>query len=141
MCISPGLLQGPTPPTPTPPAAAPRPDALPGPYATSLSPNDEAKFQLWVKQNKIPWQDTSRADYDMRGYWKAQQSGDVNAKRSANQHFPDTYKTPYDMSFSNESKYATPAAPSWKGNKLVDKRGNVVFDEDLGSDGEQESRQ
>lgn len=118
------------PPSPTPPAAPPRGDAKPGPYVTRLAPADEQKFQSWVKQNKIPWQDDPKADYDMRGFWQAQQKGDPEAKRAANLHFPDTYKTPYHRSFSNESKYALSNAPHWKGNKLIDSKGSVVFDED-----------
>jgi hypothetical protein len=114
---------------PKPPAAAPRPDALPGPYTTALEPNEEKQFQGWVKQNSIPWRDDPKSDYDMRGFWKAQQQGDPDAKRAANLHFPDTYKTPYHKSFSNESKYATFAAPHWEGNKLIDTKGALVFDE------------
>ncbi|MGH7240009.1 MAG: hypothetical protein ACREHG_08075, partial [Candidatus Saccharimonadales bacterium] len=30
----------------------------PGAYVTKLSPQDEQKFQQWVKANKPPWQDT-----------------------------------------------------------------------------------
>jgi hypothetical protein len=120
----------PIPPPPTPPAGPPRPDALPGPYITQLHPEDETKFQQWVKDNKIPWQDSPTADYDMRGFWKAQVSGDPNAQRAANLHFPDTYKTPYHRSFSNESKYATPAAPRWvNNNQQVDPHGNVTWDD------------
>lgn len=110
--------------------ALPRPDAKPGSYTTKLEPKDEQKFQQWVKENKIPWRDEAKADYDMRGFWKAQQTGDPNAKRSTkNMHFPDTYKTPYHKSFSNESKYATKDAPHWVGDKLVDKNGKVIVDE------------
>lgn len=114
---------------PQPPAAPPRPDALPGPYATSLSSNDETQFQTWVKTNRVPWQDGPQSDYDLRGYWKAKQSGDPNAKQAANQHFPDTWKTPYHATFSNQSQYALPIAPHWKGNTLLDHRGNVVYQE------------
>ncbi|HVA94427.1 MAG TPA: hypothetical protein VNI36_05925 [Candidatus Dormibacteraeota bacterium] len=96
----------------------------PGPYTTKLAPADEQKFQQWVKQNKVPWQDTPTADYDMRGYWKAQQAGNKYAKTAINPqdhlpHYPDTWKTPYDATFSNESQYATPSAPHWEGNRLV----------------------
>ena len=90
-----------------------------GPYITKLSAAEEQRFKLWVKQNKIPWQDTANADYDMRGYWKAQQMGNPIAARAANLHFPDQWKTPYDATFSNESQYATHAAPHWVGNTLV----------------------
>jgi hypothetical protein len=118
------------PPTPPPPAGPPRPDALPGPYTTQLSPAEEIQFQQWIKANKIPWQDSPTADYDMRGYWKAQQSGDPNAKQGANLHFPDTYKTPYHRSFSNESKYALPVAPHWTNqNQQVDPHGKVTWDD------------
>src|SRR4249920_2203507 len=82
--------------------------AKPGSYTTKLPRPDEAKFQQWVKTNNVPWQDSPTADYDMRGYWKAQQGGDPNAKQAGNLHFPDTYKTPYHKTFSNESKYALP---------------------------------
>ncbi len=44
-------------------------------------------------------------------------------------HFPDTYKTPYHKTFSNESIYALPTAPHWEGDQLVDQNGNIVFDD------------
>lgn len=101
------------------PQNVPSPYATPGPYTTTLAPDEEQQFQGWVKSNKLPWQDGPTSDYDMRGFWKAQQAGDPNARRAANLHFPDTYKTPYHKSFSNESKYATKRAPHWEGDKLV----------------------
>src|SRR5258707_7379828 len=72
--------------------------AKPGPYATPLSSDDEQDFQQWIKANKVPWKDSPTADYDMRGYWKAQQSGDAQAKTEVNAvdhlpHYPDTWKT------------------------------------------------
>lgn len=105
--------------------------AKPGSYTTKLDPKMETSFQKWVKANRIPWQDSPTADYDMRGYYKAMISGDPKAKRaSSNLHFPDTWKTPYDRSFSNESMYATHDAPHWVGNTLVTPDGRVIFDED-----------
>ncbi len=78
-----------------------------GNYVTQLGPQEEAMFQQWVMANKIPWMDEEKADYDMRGFWKAQQMGDPNAVRNAaNAHFPDTWKTPYHKTFSAESIYA-----------------------------------
>ena len=41
---------------------------LGGQFTTPLSAQDEPKFQQWVKQNKVPWQDEPHADYDMRGF-------------------------------------------------------------------------
>lgn len=100
------------------------PHAKPGPYVTSLSPSDEGNFQDWVKSNNVPFDDSPQSDYDMRGYWKAMAAGDKNAKTEINPddhlpHYPDTYKTPYHKTFSNESMYATPDAPHWEGDKLV----------------------
>src|SRR5277367_6414707 len=100
------------------------PYAKPGPYVTSLTSDEEEKFRKWIKENKIPWQDGPKSDYDMRGYWKAQQKGDKYAKTEINHldhkpHYPDTWKTPYHRTFSNESMYALPTAPHWEGDKLV----------------------
>jgi hypothetical protein len=108
--------------------------AKPGPYFTKLTPSEEENFQAWVKAKKVPWQDTPTADYDMRGYWKSLVAGDPNAKQKKSDfdgkmHFPDTYKTPYHKTFSNESKYATSDAPHWEEDRLIDKDGGVVADE------------
>lgn len=52
----------------------------------------------------------------MRGYWNANRG----AAHSSGQHFPDTWKTPYDTTFSRESRYAAANNPlAWKGNVLV----------------------
>lgn len=114
--------------------APPRADALPGPYQTKLEPQHEAKFQSWVKDNKIPWKDEPKADYDMRGYYKDNiAKGDDVRKMSQfdnKPHFPDTYKTPYHESFSNESQYADKAkAPHWEGDKLINNDGSLRKDE------------
>lgn len=95
------------------------------PWMTKLQPWEEAMFRLWVKANKIPFDPNNAvADYDMRGYWKALISGDPKAKQSASTgHFPDTWKTPFHQSFSNESIYRTPNAPHWEKDKLVPFKG------------------
>jgi hypothetical protein len=111
--------------------------AKPGPYTTPLSLIDELKFQQWVKDNNVPWQDTPKADYDMRGFYKAAMQGKASTAINPFDnkiHYPDTFKTPYHKSFSMESQYATPNAPSWVGNDdsgyaLQDKLGNVLVDE------------
>lgn len=104
-------------------------------YQTSLSADQETKFEQWVKTNHIPFDPSEdHPDYDMRGYWQdiASKGG---SKTAVNQndgkiHFPDTYKTPYHHSFSNESKYATSDAPRWvNDHQLADAQGNVLFDE------------
>lgn len=112
-----------------------RPDAKPGPYITQLSPDDEAKFQTWVKRNNIPMEnDTATSDYDMRGYYKDNVLGAGGVKTKVSRfdnrpHFPDTYKTPYHRTFSNESRYALPTAPHWDGDRLIDNSGRVIADE------------
>jgi len=103
--------------------------AIPGPYETPLNPNQEKDFRNWVAANKIPFDpDEKIQDYDMRGFYKAMLENKV-ARDPNNMHFPDTFKTPYHESFSNESQYANFDAPRWIDNRLIDRTGNVVFDE------------
>jgi hypothetical protein len=100
--------------------------AKPGPYQTKLSPRQESAFRQWVRKNKVPFDPHAKTvDYDMRGFYKA--TGGTWAGGRA--HFPDTFKTPYDTTFSSESKYATTNNPFvWRGSKLIDRRtGQVVF--------------
>ena len=101
-------------------------------YQTNLGKDNEESFRHWVSVNKQRLQDYNpdnpKGDYDMRGWWLAN-----NGTPAPQGHFPDTYKTPYHQSFSNESKYAKQDAPRWKDNgktwDLVDKTGKVVFSE------------
>lgn len=45
-------------------------------------------------------------------------------------HFPDTYKTPRHVSFSQKSKYATADAPEWnERDQLVRRDGAIYFEE------------
>ena len=107
-----------------------QPSATRGPYQTQLSPDEETQFRQWVKQKQVPFDPgVATQDYDMRGYWKAQQSGLEKPWKGSGAHFPDTYKTPYDTSFSGESKYAQPGTPwAWHGDDLIDTRtGQIVF--------------
>jgi hypothetical protein len=113
--------------------------AQPGPYQTRLPSGDETRFQKWVKQNQIPFDNSPTADYDMRGFWQAAQQGNPVASTAVSPfdhriHYPDIWKTPYHRSFSNESMYATPNAPHWVGDDqngyaLVDNQGHIVSDE------------
>lgn len=105
-------------------------------YQTALAPDEEAQFRAWVAAKKVPFNPNEPAsDYDMRGFWKALQSGDPRATTGINPndhklHFGDAWKTPYHQSFSRESEYAQPTAPYWVGAQyLVTPEGRVVFDE------------
>ena len=112
-----------------------------GKYITQLSPQEENKFQSWAKSNPQLVQgelNNPNPDYDVRGRWKAERAGDPLAKlvRSpydGKLHANDKWKTPYHRTFSRESIYATPDAPQWVGNKLIDKSGNVLADETPGN--------
>jgi hypothetical protein len=103
------------------------PFSAPGPYQTSLTPDEESRFRTWVTQNRVEFDvNDPKEDYDMRGFWK----GSGGAPTGAQPFYPDTYKTPYDSDFSNQSQYATPDNPFvWKdGATLIDKRdGSTVF--------------
>ena len=100
---------------------------------TKLTPEQEKQFMAWVQANKVPFDPKDKyPDYDMRGYYLSLMKGGAD-KPSVNAvdqrlHYPDTYKTPYHESFSKESQWATDKAPMWKGEKLVDSTGNIVFE-------------
>lgn len=111
--------------------------ALPGPYQTALNPIAELLFKLWVAQNAVPFDPRAQVpqDYDMRGFYQALTSGDPRAQSAVNPndqqfHYPDYWKTPYHESFSADSQWAAPGAPSWNAqDQLVDPAGAVIFDE------------
>lgn len=115
-----------------------RPFALAGPshwdwpYQTGLGSRKNAnEFAEWVRKKHVPFDLSARiVDYDMRGYWKKTKGRGWHR----GSHFPDTFKTPYDTTFSHESKYATRDNPFyWHGDKLVDTRnGQVIFAADGG---------
>lgn len=106
-------------------------------YNTSLNPQEEVAFRAWLTQNNVPFDPSqSVTDYDMRGYWKALQSGDPNAKGGVDPndqklHYPDYWKTPYHETFSKESQWADKAkAPYWTvDDKLVLPDGTVLYDD------------
>lgn len=104
-------------------------------YLTTLPAHQEQQFQNWVSQNKVPFDPSPTADYDMRGYWQGLQSKDPHAISGVNSndnalHFSDWWKTPYHESFSNESQWALPNAPRWNDrDQLIGPDGSVVFDE------------
>jgi len=112
------------------------PYAQGAPYRTKLSDSEEKQFRQWLKDTGNPSKfdpDAKMADYDMRGYWKEQasQGRNLTGINPVDQrlHFTDLYKTPYDTTFSAESKYAKPGTPfHWKDNTLVDtSTGQTVF--------------
>lgn len=101
--------------------------AVAGPYQTTLTGPQETAFRAWLTARNVPFDFAATiVDYDMRGYWK---NIVLPGGTWTGGHFPDTYKTPYDTSFSKESIYATGANPfEWRGEKLIDTRdGSIVF--------------
>lgn len=99
-------------------------------YQTQLDPATEKQFRDWVAKNNVPFAPNDKTtDYDMRGYYQAMMQGNAPKWSGADSHFPDTFKTPYDTTFSAESQYATPDNPfKWQGDNLVDSRtGALVF--------------
>ncbi len=121
------------------------PFATAGPYLTVLSSGDETAFRAWVTANSVPVDpDEDPSDYDMRGFYEASViENTIPDWTGGDSHFPDTYKTPYDTTFSKQSQYATEDCPfDWVPNPwsahpggdgpddwiLVDARdGQIVF--------------
>lgn len=107
-----------------------------GNFNTELNPLQELLFRSWIDKNKVPFNpDSSKSDYDMRGFFSAMQSGDPRANASMNQndsqmHYPDYWKTPYHETFSSESRWAKPVAPKWnEQDQLIAPSGRILFDE------------
>lgn len=98
--------------------------AKPGPYQTRLSPKEEERFHKWAHRFKKKQGITVNKEYDYRGWWR---SASINERHKAihkGGHFTDKYKTPYDTSFSNQSKYSKKNNPDkWR----KDKNGNWVL--------------
>lgn len=108
-------------------------------YTTPLHLLQEMAFRQWLKEGKNdPRQyfnpDQQNPDYDMRGFYKAQLENDPRAQSSVDPydkrvHFTDPWKTPLHESFSDQSMWAGPNAPSWNNrDQLVNKQGQVVKD-------------
>lgn len=105
-------------------------------FNTSLPPDQELAFKTWLSTNDVPFDPTkTTSDYDMRGFWKALQSGDKMAASAIDpndgrMHYPDFWKTPYHATFSNQSQWALPNAPRWTpDDKLVTSDGHIIFDD------------
>ena len=113
-------------------------------YNTPLAPAEELHFRKWLTDNDVPFNpDAKVTDYDMRGFWKALQSGDQRAASAVDTndnrlHYPDYWKTPYHETFSGESQWANPEkAPHWNDkDQLVTPEGEVIFDDRAPKKGE-----
>ena len=109
---------------------------------TFSNDKQEEEFQNWVQTHNIPFDPADPfPDYDMRAYYQDLKSGDTNATPVIDPHdnqihYPDTHKTPYHETFSNESKYAKPGAPSWnEQDQLVLPNGLIIFSPEGGMGG------
>jgi len=71
-------------------------------FNTLLSAAQEQRYRQWAEQTG---RGRDEADYDMRGAWLS------GAGQGQNGHFPDTFKKPNHPTFSDESRYSTPANP------------------------------
>lgn len=99
-------------------------------YQTNLNPGQDFMFDNWAAKNNVPVDLSPHSDYDIKGFFKALMAGKVaNSSISPTDgrpHFPDTYKTPYHRTLSNESIYAGANAPHWEGNKLLSPNGDAI---------------
>lgn len=93
-------------------------------------------FRNWVADNKVPFNPSAPAsDYDMRGFYQALQQGNPIARSAVNpndnrMHYPDYWKNPEHQTFSSESQFAGPDAPSWiNDSQLAAPSGRILYDE------------
>lgn len=104
------------------------------PWTTHLTAGEGERFRGWLEnhqedgQNPGGWKPSRRSDYDMRGFWK-KYHGTPEVNHAPGAHFTDEFKTPYDTSFSAESRYAKPGTPFvWRGGKLINRNnGRVIY--------------
>ena len=91
-------------------------------YNPKLATGDSG-FQEWYRKNTlegkagVPY--TDKQAYD---YYSFYRNGDYKDKSfNIEAHFPDTYKRPDHVTFSDESIYSTPENPggSWKGETYI----------------------
>lgn len=95
-------------------------------FGTILNPDKVNDYYKWLEHMGMK----ETPDYDMKGFYDAMTSGTVAGPQvSANDglpHFTDKFKTPEHESFSSESKFARPGAPSWNElDQLVNVFGGV----------------
>ena len=91
--------------------------ATSGPYQTDLRAK-ESHFQNWSKRFEGHQGIKVNKEYDYRGWWLNASPQERNQAVRKGGHFTDKWKTPYDTSFSNESRYAKPGTPFvWRKNK------------------------
>lgn len=69
-------------------------------FNTELTPEEEAEFQSWAKENN---RERDSYDYDIRDAWKELKSGSMSEDERG--HFGDKYKKPNHPTFSDQSVY------------------------------------
>jgi len=86
---------------------------------TSLSPQQEAQFQAWARQNGIRDVNSPDAHYDYRGFFLATKG--APHPPGSQLHFPDTFKQHGHPTFSVESKYSSGPGDggSWNGETFI----------------------
>lgn len=114
------------------------PFSLGSTMGTQLPMLDEMAFRQWAANNRVPFDPNSAAapDYDMRGYYRGLMQGNPMSRpteinvNDGRPHYTDYFKTPIHQTFSSESQFAGPSAPSWiNDHQLASPGGQIVFDE------------
>jgi hypothetical protein len=107
--------------------------AVEGPYQTQLRGKLKERFHNWAKRYEDNQGIKVNKEYDYRGWWENASPAERHQAIAKGGHFTDKYKTPYDTSFSSESKYAKPGTPLvWRKNAkgesvLVNKKNNRLI--------------
>ena len=96
-----------------------KPKDLTDKFNTSLSPEQEAEFQKWAKDNH---KEKDTYDYDLRGAWLDLTSGKMT--QADNGHLGDKYKKPNHPTFSDQSIYHNNDS---KGGQWIEENGKTSF--------------
>jgi len=75
----------------------------------------EVKGKKFNKGGKVE----ESSDYDYEGYKDAVKRGEIKQREGEGEHYPDTYKLPNHITFSDQSKYSTEQTPggTWVGQE------------------------
>lgn len=90
----------------------------PMPTGEKFGPTEEMAYQKW--KASLPQNLQYEGDYDLRGFYKQNPGFSVS---DPTQHMTDEFKLPNHPTFSNESRYYTPATARmgghWQGDVFV----------------------
>ena len=86
---------------------------------------DKQALQKFSAGGEVSEKKNESDDYDYAGYRNAVAKGLIKPKEGEEDHYPDTFKLPNHVTFSNESMYSNAKTPG--GNWMETDKGEYYF--------------